>query len=148
MDATFLEVIKQVQRLTQSIQAINHILKEDELIFKENDVIKIDASNDKKNQLLATLQSAQQNLQQLLVDERSNQPLTLTAWVEAHPANKAKAGTKAVDELKLALMNGYQHLITNNQVIIGNLSFIKEFWDKLAQLSQKQQGIYDKPSVR
>lgn len=147
MDATFLEAIKQVQLLTQAIQDINLILKEDETIFKENDIQKIDASNAKKNQILATLQSTQQTLQQLLQREQKDKPLTLTNWLESHPGNVTKIGTKAVDDLKLALMNGYQHLITNNQVIIGNLSFIKEFWDKLAQLSQKQ-NTYDKPLVR
>lgn len=148
MDATLQEVEKQVRVLTHSIQGINALLQEDEHFFKKNDVANIDASNAKKSALLSALQSSQQQLQSILTNHQDGKRVTLSEFIASYPVHVSKSATQAVEELKITLMTGYQHLINNNQVIIGNLSFIKEFWDKLAQLSQGQAGIYEKPSIR
>jgi len=135
-----------LSQLIDSIAQINTLLKHDEALFKLNSSNALSDNNEKKQIIIDKMQQQATALQACLPLSEQGKPLSFQRYVDQLDSSAARKINVLFDSLQAKLSEGYEHLVHNNQVVMGNLSFIKEFWDRLSSIAQANKDTYDNPS--
>lgn len=146
MDGTFQKLYAALNELTNSISHMNYLLKEDKALFIKNDIKLINRNNSTKQQILQNLSEQAACLQSCLpVDVNSGLATTIKQYLNHLDIQQSTKMTKLLHTLSDKISDGYQMLITNNHLVNQNLEILKDVWDRLQYLTDKNKTTYDKP---
>ncbi len=148
MDDLNKSFVSTLTRLVLSIQQLNTLLVVDNEYFISNDRIKINESNEKKNQILVELSETLQELDKILIISVDGKKPTLTEYIRNLDKDSATCANQLLTTLYDSLSNGYNHLVTNNHVVVANLGFINSIWDSLLNIAKGDDSVYLKPELK
>lgn len=148
MDDLNKSFVNTLTRLVLSIQQLNTLLVVDNEYFVSNDRLKINESNEKKNQILIELSETLQELDKVLIPSIDGKKPTLTEYIRKLDKDTATRANQLLTTLYDSLSNGYNHLVTNNHVVVANLGFINSIWDSLLNIAKGADGVYLKPELK
>ncbi len=139
---------KSLARIVDAIQQLNQLLINDSQYFIANDLQKINDSNNQKNQLLIELSDNMHELTNMIPISINGKKPSLSEYVNELDSRSSNQAKVLLEKLYTSLSAGYNHLVTNNNVVVANLGFINTFWDNLLKLTQQNDGIYTKPEKK
>jgi len=147
MDAAFEIFRTRLNELINTISAMNHMLKTDQSLLSKNDIQGMAASDDKKQQLLNEMsQQALQLRNSLPVKQHGESASSLEIYLNHLNKPEAEQAAALIQTLQNKLAEGYQYLVSNNNVVTANLSYMKDIWDRLSGLAFDKNAVYEKPS--
>ena len=115
-----------LKELLTRCQNIKKLLHDDQSLFSANKLDLLDASNAKKLDLLHQVQELTNHIQ-----------------AKQHSSSSSTDAKNLLAQLKTEIMECYQYIMTNSQVVFGNLQQLKDILDKLSAFKASAEGIYD-----
>lgn len=132
-------------QLVESMNSINSLLKEDETNLLQSDTQAIAMSNKRKQAIINEMNQCALEIQACLPRSENGLLLSLQEYIAKADHTQAAKIQALLKSLETNLSDGYQHLIRNNSVVIENLNFIREMWNKLTKLEKDTDITYEKP---
>ena len=134
-------LISFLSEMTEHCRAMQHLLKQDQNQFSQNNLKPIPASNQQKSLLIEKITQLTQQLM-----HPSETDTNVLQIIEARIANAELLHPlkKASLEFKNELALCYQAVLTNNHIVTANLQHLKNIWDKLAACRSEQSAVYDR----
>ena len=134
MDGALLASLRQMLDCCKEIQ---NLLQHDKEYFTENQLDKVNESNQKKAALLDKL-----NL--LAVEVNSKKQLTTLFNDAAQEVNQPQSELRTlVSELKEEISNCYKYVVVNSGIVFANLQQLKNIWDKMLACKSSDTCVYD-----
>jgi hypothetical protein len=147
MDAIFDNFYSKLTQLNESIAHINMLLKEDKVHFNKNDLVAISASDAKKQDLLNIMSQQALQLRNCLPDKQHGETASsLETYLNQLQDSQAEKAASLIKQLQERIAEGYEYITGNNNIVVANLGYVKEIWDRLSGLAQDNTGTYEKPS--
>lgn len=138
MDGALLSSVRQMLDCCREIQ---NLLQHDKEYFTENQLDKVNESNQRKAELLDKL-----NL--LAVEVNSKKQLTSLFNDTLQDVNQPLSGTQSelrtlVGELREEISNCYKYVVINSGIVFANLQQLKNIWDRMLACKTDDTCVYD-----
>lgn len=146
MTAASETVLNKLTQLSNLLNQFNQQLRKDDVAVTKNKIANLNQNNEDKQVLLQLLSESAEQIQSLIKQATPDgKTQSLTAYINQLDHDKAEKATGLMSSIHNSLAEGYELLIKNNNVIIANLSFMKDFLNKLIGASQTANPVYEKP---
>lgn len=146
MTVAFEPILNQLTELSTLLGQFNEQLRQDEKLVSNNKISALDKGNEQKQILLNSLTNALQQIQRSInQSEPTEKPLSLVSYIQQLDGQKAEKAKKILSVIHHDLTEGYELLIKNNNIIISNLGFIRDFLTKLTGATANV--VYEKPGL-
>lgn len=145
MEMDAIDLVKQLKGLIQSIDEVNALLKVDQQHFRDNKLEMLSQNDEQKQKCIENITVQLATLQKSLPDSREHLITGIIKHIKQFNTSQQATVEGLIKLLQSKLTEGYEHLITNNDVIIMNLNYLKKLWDNLIALSPAHHAVYEKP---
>lgn len=145
MEDESLSLIRQLKGLIQTLDELNTLLKNDQVLFSQNKIAEVQLADDKKQKCLERITQALADIKKTLPNAKENLIQSLREHIQKYHVAHQSTVNDLIQLLQTKLSDGYENLIANNHVVIMNLTYLKTLWDKLLTLSPEHNTVYEKP---
>ncbi len=143
--AAFIQALKS---LIEDLTALNTLLKDDQASFSQNDMPAVQQSDEKKQTLLMNIANEVQAIQKMMPKMQGGFIQNLRDYTQQFASHQQATADALIASLQVQLTQGYESLIINNKIVVMNLNYLKNIWDRIMALSPEHQAAYEKPQAR
>ena len=148
MDERIAPFIQALKSLIEDLSALNTLLKEDQAFFSQNDIPAVQQSDEKKQTLLMNVANQVQAIQKMMPKMQGGFIQNLRDYAQQFASHQQSTTDALIASLQTQLTQGYESLIINNKIVVMNLNYLKNIWDRIMALSPENQAAYEKPQAR
>lgn len=137
-------LFKHIDSLIDLLTNINLQLKKDKEVLASTDLEARSTSNIETNKLLNQILSCITAIKEKIPSQESNFITALTSYIESVNTSYSANLQSKLNEIKSLILQGYESLSVNSQIVNENLRDLNAIWSNLHKLANNTH-VYDKP---